>query len=106
MDWRTDDRGSLCRVSPFRNPRLNGYLLLTAAYRSLSRLSSALSAKASTLRSFQLNLCRMLAQQGYDLRATLRRSRTLMRCAHFAVLLCKNDLQNDVLVSLNRFRLA
>ena len=56
MDWRTDDRGSLCRVSPFRNPRLNGYLLLTAAYRSLSRLSSALSAKASTLRSFQLNL--------------------------------------------------
>ena len=28
-----------------------GYLLLTAAYRSLSRLSSALSAKASTLRS-------------------------------------------------------
>ena len=29
----------------------NGYLLLTAAFRSLSRLSSALSAKASTLRS-------------------------------------------------------
>ena len=33
-----------------------GYLLLTAAYRSLSRLSSALSAKASTIRSFLLNL--------------------------------------------------
>ena len=32
-----------------------GYLLLTAAFRSLSRLSSALSAKASTLRSLQLN---------------------------------------------------
>ena len=29
----------------------NGYLLLPAAFRSLSRLSSALSAKASTLRS-------------------------------------------------------
>ena len=29
-----------------------GYLLLTVTYRSLSRLSSALSAKASTLRSF------------------------------------------------------
>ena len=43
-------------VSPFRNLRLNGYLLLPAAYRSLSRLSSALSAKASTLRSYQLNL--------------------------------------------------
>ena len=52
MDWRMDDRGSLCRVSPFRNLRIDGYLLLPEAYRSLSRLSSALSAKASTLRSF------------------------------------------------------
>ena len=52
MDWRMAGRGLLCRVSPFRNLRVNGYLLLTAAYRSLSRLSSALSAKASTLRSF------------------------------------------------------
>ena len=32
----------------------NGYLLLPAAFRSLSRLSSALSAKASTLRSYCL----------------------------------------------------
>ena len=31
------------------------YLPLPEAFRSLSRLSSALSAKASTLRSFQLN---------------------------------------------------
>ena len=46
------DRGLLCQVSPFRHPRVIGYLLLTAAFRSLSRLSSALSAKASTLRSF------------------------------------------------------
>ena len=44
------------QVSPFRDLRVNGYLLLTAAYRSLSRLSSALSAKASTLRSYSLNL--------------------------------------------------
>ena len=42
-------------VSPFRNLRINGYLLLPEAFRSLSRLSSALSAKASTLRSFQHN---------------------------------------------------
>ena len=49
------DRGLLCRVSPFRNPRVNGYLLLTVAYRSLSRLSSALSARASTPRSLKLN---------------------------------------------------
>ena len=32
------------------------YLPLPVAFRSLSRLSSALSAKASTLRSFLLNL--------------------------------------------------
>ena len=53
---RYGDRGLLCRVSPFRNLRVTGYLLLTAAYRSLSRLSSALSAKASTLRSYLLDL--------------------------------------------------
>ena len=41
-----------CRVSPFRHLRINGYLLLPAAFRSLSRLSSALGAKASSLRSF------------------------------------------------------
>ena len=43
-------------VSPFRYPRIRAYLQLPVAFRSLSRLSSALSAKASTLRSFQLNL--------------------------------------------------
>ena len=43
------------RVSPFRHPRISGYLLLPGAFRSLSRLSSALSAKASTLRSFLLD---------------------------------------------------
>ena len=43
------------RVSPFRYLRINGYLLLPAAYRSLSRLSSALSAKAFTLCSCSLD---------------------------------------------------
>ena len=33
----------------------SAYLRLPVAYRSLSRLSSALSAKASTLRSYSLN---------------------------------------------------
>ena len=37
-----------------------GYLLLTAAFRSLSRPSSALSAKASTLRSCSLDLLYMI----------------------------------------------
>ena len=51
------DAYSLCmRVSPFRYPRIKGYLHLPVAFRSLSRLSSALSAKASTLRSFWLTV--------------------------------------------------
>ena len=56
MDWRMDDTSSSYRVSPFRHLRIKDYLHLPAAFRSLSRLSSALSAKASTLRSYQLNL--------------------------------------------------
>ena len=56
MYWRMDDWSSSSRVSPFRHPWLTGYLLLPMAFRSLSRLSSALSAKASALRSFLLDL--------------------------------------------------
>ena len=41
-----------CRIAPFRNLRLIAYLQLPAAYRSLSRLSSAPSAKAFTLCPF------------------------------------------------------
>ena len=48
-------------VSPFRHLRLIGYLLLPEAFRSLSRLSSALSAKASTLRSFLLGHSDLIA---------------------------------------------
>ena len=51
MDSVHDDGGLLRQVSPFRNRWITGYLLLPIAYRSLSRLSSALSAKASALRS-------------------------------------------------------
>ena len=36
-------------VSPFRNRRVTGYCHLTDAYRRLSRLSSPLTAKASTM---------------------------------------------------------
>ena len=39
-------------VAPFGNLRVNGYLLLTVAYRSLSRPSSAPDAKAFPLRSY------------------------------------------------------
>ena len=52
MDWRMDTGGLLQWVSPFRYLRIVGYLLLPEAFRSLSRLSSALSAKAFILCSF------------------------------------------------------
>ena len=47
VDWILSSR-----VAPFRNPRINGYLLLPEAYRSLSRPSSAPDAKAFSLCSF------------------------------------------------------
>ena len=44
------------QVSPFRYLRISGCVPLPAAFRSLPRLSSALSAKASALRPFLLDL--------------------------------------------------
>ena len=46
------DRVLLCRVSPFGNLRINAYVQLPEAYRSLSRPSSAPDAKAFPLRSY------------------------------------------------------
>ena len=43
----SSDTSSMCRVSPFGNLRINSYLPIPAAYRSLSRPSSPLEAKAS-----------------------------------------------------------
>ena len=45
MDWRMDGWSPSSRVSPFRHLRIKDYLHLPAAFRSLSRLSSALSAR-------------------------------------------------------------
>ena len=56
MDSHMDARALPVRVSPFRDPRIVAYMRLPVAFRSLSRLSSALSAKASTLRSSLLDL--------------------------------------------------
>ena len=55
MDSPYGDRASPCRVSPFGHPRLNGYVLLNVAFRSLSRPSSAPGTKASTLCSLFLD---------------------------------------------------
>ena len=81
MDWRMDTCSLCMWVSPFRNLRVTGYLLLTAAYRSLSRLSSALSAKASTLRSFLLDLVKHPFAIALATRASL-----LLAQPHFWVL--------------------
>ena len=67
MDSPCSDWGLLSRVSPFRYLRIKGYLLLPEAFRSLSRLSSALSAKASTLRSYQLNQIEMKAAVNFGI---------------------------------------
>ena len=50
----------LQRVSPFGYLRINAYLQLPEAYRSLSRLSSAPSAKAFALRPCSLDLSNVL----------------------------------------------
>ena len=63
MDWRADARVFPVRVSPFRNLRISGHVLLPAAYRSLSRLSSAPGAKASTLCPFCLAIWSHLFQK-------------------------------------------
>ena len=53
----TQDTGVLLQwVSPFGNLRIEAYLQLPEAYRSLSRPSSAPDAKAFPLRSLQLDL--------------------------------------------------
>ena len=54
MDLHKDTWSFSMWVSPFRHLRITGHVLLPAAFRSLSRLSSALSAKASALRPFCL----------------------------------------------------
>ena len=56
MDLRMDARSLSMWVSPFGDLRIDGYLRLPEAFRSLSRPSSALSAKASALRPFCLIL--------------------------------------------------
>ena len=56
MDSVNDPRFFTVGVSPFGNLRVEAYLQLSAAYRSLSRPSSAPDAKAFTLCSSSLEL--------------------------------------------------
>ena len=109
------------RVPPFGYPGIKAYLQLPQAFRSLSRPSSAISAMASTLRSYSLDL---LISRSFDLRRSfassvsiaflrlLRRDRDLsirsfLPCAVFKV---RRDFafanpQNDTEVDLSFVRL-
>ena len=84
------------RVSPFRHPWITGYLLLPTAFRSLSRLSSALSAKASVLRPFLLDLSRS--------RMTVNRSLVLFRDVNHALACLRLLLFLVFVVRLHIFR--
>ena len=60
------------QVSPFRNLRINSYLPIPVAYRSLSRLSSPLRAKASPVYPFLLSsTCAAFARHGMLFRQLL-----------------------------------
>ena len=50
-------------VAPFGNLRIEGYLHLPEAYRSLSRPSSPLRAKASAIRSYLLSLLALVIRR-------------------------------------------
>ena len=96
MDSPYADRGSLCRVSPFGYLRIIGYVLLPEAFRSLSRPSSALSAKASTLRSFLFDLPVLLAfKTGGSLAVSFHRVYNVMSSYCFDSLSLK-DNSSDV----------
>ena len=55
LGWRFRDTTSWYQVSPFGNLRINAYVQLPEAYRSLSRPSSPLKAKASTVCPYLLS---------------------------------------------------
>ena len=66
------------RVSPFGNLRIDAYLRLPEAYRSLSRPSSAPDAKAFPLRPFMLDL---VVAKSAQLRFRLRRKLRPLPCS-------------------------
>ena len=92
MDWRMDTYSLCTWVSPFRYLRIKAYLQLPEAFRSLSRLSSALSAKASTLRSFLLDLFRCIALHHFCLNLAvdcfLELIKTFVSTSWFVILGC------------------
>ena len=101
--------GRPCRVAPFGNPRVMGYLLLTAAYRSLSRPSSPPRAKASFMcpsllsfffkesRLFTPSDCRrryivLLRLSGAERRCILSITVSVLICSCLSILLSLGSL--------------
>ena len=74
------------RVPPFGNLRFIRYLLLTAAYRSLSRPSSASGAKASALCSFLLDQLPDVASSGLSFTIVTQCEMFLVFSVEFVVL--------------------
>ena len=91
--------GSASRVSPFRYPRIPACLRLPVAFRSLSRLSSALSAKASTLRPFLLNLRSAAFPCGLVLKMSFRSWRFISVGLKFYMLSHVHDFSCALLLS-------
>ena len=77
-----------CRVPPFGHLRINACLQLPAAFRSLPRPSSAISARASSLCSYSLDLSGLAR----PFRAMLQPLFSLLPSAGFAYLPILSDL--------------
>ena len=75
------------RVPPFGNLRIKAYLQLPEAYRSLSRPSSAISAMASTLRSYSLDLAKLLSDPPKTIERS-NKSNSFHCCCFLTLFLC------------------
>ena len=85
------------RVPPFGYSWINAYLQLPRTFRSLSRPSSAISAMASTLRSYSLDLRRKLP---VSLPAFARSCRSFASSVHIVFLrLLRYNVYSDLFVS-------
>ena len=96
-----DDRVLLCRVAPFGNLRIDAYVPLPVAYRSLSRPSSAPDAKAFPLRSFLLDLASSIGSRFRIMQASFRDSFFLKLYLPLKVWLIKSSTIIEKFVCLN-----
>src|SRR5882757_121056 len=101
-------RPSVGKVSPFGNLRINSYLLIPAAYRSLSRPSSPLRAKASPVYPFLLSsthtpfarmVCFLILAASLDSRTQESRVRTEAPPIFSFVISSSESQQSSILLS-------